>query len=381
MTQNDVMVIFDTKGDYLEEFYEAHRGDVVISNLGAEGKESAGEGRPIINVVWNVFLDINADGEKHWEENANEIARTIYDDIMKTSREGFFPRAATDITRSVMIALMRKAAKEGAPITNKELINFLRNSTSSEIHQLLSQHDDLKGASQYISLATSGQTQGVMSVIQSMVSDIFGGGFSEPGSFAIRDFVGKRSGRTLYIEYDLRWGRILTPIYKVLIDMAIKESLGRSSSGKGYVYFIIDEFALLPNLYHIDDGINFGRQQGARFLVGTQNVSQILESYGEGRGKSLLSNFGTVFAFRLNDEDSKQLVVSRYGKYRAKVSMKSPVPGDPLVPTVVEANVIEPFNVSVLPTGCSIICPSGKAPRLFQFSAYNFKQPRIEQAG
>ena len=47
-------------------------------------------------------------------------------------------------------------------------------------------------------------------------------------------------------------------MYRLLIDLALKEALGRSHSA-GDVYMIIDEFKLLPKLQHIDDALNFGR--------------------------------------------------------------------------------------------------------------------------
>jgi len=50
-----------------------------------------------------------------------------------------------------------------------------------------------------------------------------------------------------------------------------------------FFYFVLDEFALLPRLSHIADGINFGRELGLRFLVATQNVNQVLVVRGPGQ--------------------------------------------------------------------------------------------------
>jgi type IV secretory pathway TraG/TraD family ATPase VirD4 len=369
MTNDDVMVVFDTKGDYLSEFYDRTRGDIVIENSSSTPEVENPSGT-YDHPVWNIFLDIGADGAEFLEQNANEIARTLYDDVVKTSKEGFFPRAASDITRAVMIALTRKSLTEKIKVSNKDLVDVLKNGTPAHIIALLDPYPDLRGVSQYIQIPTSAQTQGVMSTIQSLMNDVFGGSFGQAGSFSVRDLIKNKGGRTLFIEYDLRWGRILVPIYRILIDLAIKESLGRTAPRKGNVYFVIDEFALLPNLYHIDDGINFGRGQGAKFLIGTQNVSQVLESYGSGRGQSLLSNIGTLFCFRLNDEESKKLVAGRYGKYRTKVSMKSPIPSEPLFQQIVEADIIDSYVLSLLPTGRAIICASGRRPHQFQFKPY-----------
>lgn len=362
MTGNDVMIVFDTKGDYYKEFYEESKGDLVISN------ENVKESNP--QQIWNVFEDVVADGDSDLDQNAREIARTIYDERVRLAKEPFFPQAAADLTWAVMIALLREAKERNKTVSNQDLVQVLGNGNSVEISALLERYEDLRGASQYISLPASGQTQGVISELRRIVNDVLVGVFGKAGSFSIRNFVRQRSGRTLFIEYDLKWGRILTPIYRLLIDLAIKESLTRSNENNGNVFFIIDEFALLPNLYHIDDGINFGRQQGAKFIVGTQNISQLLQAYGEGRAKSILSNFGTLFAFRLNDQDSRNLVAGRYGKYRVKLTLPSPVPSEPLSHHIVESDVLEPLALSLLSTGCCIICSSGIKPRLFQFGGY-----------
>ena len=360
MTKDDVMVIFDTKGDYSEEFYDATRGDILISSQSLD--------QPSQDAIWNVFEDLKADSPSEWEQNSHEIARTIFDEKIRTAKDPFFPEAASDIFKVVMLALLMDAANSKDQPTNADLRKTLGVSTPADINTLLKRHPDLLGPIEYISLPT-GQTQGVMSEVQSTMSDIFHGAFAQPGKFSVRRFVREKGGRTLFIEYDLRWGRVLTPVYRLLIDLAIKESLGRAK-GKGNVFFVIDEFALLPNLRHVDDGINFGRGQGVKFLVGTQNVSQVLEAYGGGRGKSILSNFGTLLAFRLNDQESRDLVAARYGNYQVTVRLPSPIPNEPLSSQIVEAKVISDLAVSLLENGRCIICSTGVAPQIFRFALY-----------
>lgn len=77
----------------------------------------------------------------------------------------------------------------------------------------------------------------------------------------------------------------MAPIYSLLIDLALKEVLGRGNQN-GNVYMIFDEFKLLPYLQHIDDGVNFGRSLGLKIMAGIQSVNQMTEAYGEERGKT-----------------------------------------------------------------------------------------------
>ena len=70
--------------------------------------------------------------------------------------------------------------------------------------------------------------------------------FQVHGFFSMREFIRSKGGKVLFIEYDLSIGSVLTPIYRLLFDLALKEALGRGSAQSGNVYLICDEFKLIP---------------------------------------------------------------------------------------------------------------------------------------
>ncbi len=49
-----------------------------------------------------------------------------------------------------------------------------------------------------------------------MIKDSFFGVFGEAGDFSIREFVRKKGGRTLFIEYDMAIGEALSQVYRSL---------------------------------------------------------------------------------------------------------------------------------------------------------------------
>ena len=61
MTNEDVMIIFDTKGDYIQRFFE--NGDLFIDNITDTSSK------------WNIFRDILAYGtdDEHIKQNCNDI--------------------------------------------------------------------------------------------------------------------------------------------------------------------------------------------------------------------------------------------------------------------------------------------------------------------
>jgi type IV secretory pathway TraG/TraD family ATPase VirD4 len=360
---DDAFVIFDTKGDFLRNFYRP--GDAVISSSPADDPGG---------VVWNLFRDLSGDPGTAGEE-IYEIASTIFSDELEQAGENiFFAAAARDIFAAVVEVMTREDPPPGAPLSNADLRQRLDGS-SAELSELLDGHPDLAGTARYLEGGES--VEAIMAFLQMTLRKSFSGVFRRPGDFSVRDFVSGRGGRALFIEYDIASGATLLPVYRVLMDMAIKEALGfgrrrlrETRLVPDNFYFVLDEFALLPRLPHISDGINFGRELGLKFLVATQNVNQVLRGYGPELGMSILSGFGTLFAFRLMDDASRSLVRQRFGTNRKQVSTYAAVRHEGVHQMVVTGNVVEDWQMSGLSRGhCIASLPQG-APFLFEFREY-----------
>jgi len=355
MSDDDVMIIFDTKGDYKSRFYDVDRGDIIISNFSS-------------TVYWNLFEEILYDPEEHWYLDAFEVSREIFYDNYIKAKDPYFPLAAADVTAATLLAFLRIAKKHNTDKpTNYHLFKYLVNGGPEDLVKYIGQFEDLRGALLHISNPGSGQTQGVMSEIRQVLTPILSGDFRKNGDFSIRKFINQREGRTLFIEYNTAYGQMLTPIYRVMIDLALKEGLSRQSQKKGNIFIVIDEFALLPHLFHIEDAINFGRELGMKLLIGIQNVSQIIDEYDLYKAYSILSSFGTVFAFNVNDDMSKQIITARYGERSILVSKRESIHAERYFRQLTNAPVIEPVALSLLEVGQCLICMTGKKPRKFKF--------------
>ena len=243
---------------------------------------------------------------------------------------------------------------------------FLDGSPTSEIREMLKQHDDLQSMVSYIFDDRSPQTQGVISELQQLSREIFLGNFKKNGTLSMRNIVRAKGGKFVFIEYDLGIGNMLSPIYSLLFDLAIKEALCRKKS-EGNVYFITDEFSLIPNLQHIDDAVNFGRSLGVKFMIGIQNIDQVYENYGENRARSILSGFLTSVCFRVNDYKSKEYIKFLHGVNRKKEIYMASVQGRGIVENVRDSNVVEDWDITRLKLGQAIIGFPGQEPFLFQF--------------
>ncbi len=356
MTVHDVMLIFDTKGDYYKEFYRS--GDTVISN---DSKATGPNGVD----YWNIFREIGTG--QSLEANILEIAKTLFHERTEKTSQPFFPNAAKDMFCAILTHFARSGGIDA--MDNALLRSFLDRSSAGELRTMLQSHDDMKAMVSYIADDRSPQTQGVLSELQQMVREILIGNFRKPGAISVRNAVRNKGGCCIFIEYDLGIGNLLTPIYRLLLDLAIKESLCREKS-EGNVWFVIDEFRLLPNLQHIDSGVNFGRSLGAKFIIGAQSIEQIFHGYGESLARSILSGFMTTTAFRVNDATTREFIKGLFGKNRKREAYMASVQTRGIVENVRDANVVEDWDVTSLATGQAILGLPGNMPFVFQYDRY-----------
>ena len=360
MSHDDVMLIFDTKGDYYKEFY--HPGDVVISN---DNRATNGS-RPD---YWNLFGEVMID--KRWEENATEIAKTIFVDRLEKTTQVFFPNAAKDLLAALILCICRN--QEPVELKhNRSLLHILQTLTSEKMVSYLKYHQDMENMISYIQDSKSGQTLGVISELQSATRELLVGNFAQKGNLSMRQLIRQKGGRAIFVEYDLGIGGVLTPVYRLLFDLAIKEALCRARN-EGNVYFIMDEFSLLPHLQHIDDGVNFGRSLGARFIIGAQNISQVYNAYGPDRANSLLSGFSTTICFRLNDGKSREFFKELNGKNGRITSYSADVRAKGQIDQYREAYVVEDHDIDTLNIGEAIIHSGAYPPFRFYFKLYDGK--------
>lgn len=361
LTNDDLLIIFDTKGDYYDEFYQP--GDIVISN---DHRASGGASED----YWNVFEEVLID--ERIEEYVYEIANTIFYDKINNTSQPFFPNAAKDLFAALMLHMIRSSKLDGNR-NNKQLRAMLDSFNVESMKKILAQYPDLRAMSSYIDDPKSGQTMGVVSELQQAVREVLIGNFKKAGTLSLRKLVRQKGGKVVFIEYDTGIGNLLTPIYKLLIDLALKESLCRKTN-EGNVFFILDEFRLLPHLEHIDDGVNFGRSLGAKFCIGIQNVDQISAAYGENLAQSILSGFATTFAFRVNDANSREHIKNLYGRNLRSSSFLSNVTSRGMVEQIRESYVVEDSDIMHLQVGEAIIGTLGMAPFRFRFREYKSRK-------
>lgn len=368
MEADDIAIVFDTKGEFYNYFSKP--GDYVIGNSVAFQK---------ISHSWNIFEEILADGWSDYalKSNTREISAALFHGRGSDSQP-FFCNAAKDIFMAMLLYFLRQA-KENPQVwrprlNNKDLTNAFSSFQAKDYVTLFKKYPDLRYMLTYIGDGTSNQALGVFGELNSMLAEYFVGILADhkPGrSVSMRNAVRQRGGKVIFIEYDLAMGETLTPVYRLLVDQALKEALSRSEDGKpkGRCYLFADEFKLLPKLQHIDDALNFGRGMGVRVMAGIQSINQFYDIYGEAKGKVLASGFGTLFGFHTNDDSSREFISSLMGKNVIVYEYTNRITNTTVVEQR-EGKTVEEWTQINLGVGQAIVALADHVPFLYQFDEY-----------
>ena len=353
LSSNDVMIIFDTKGDFYKEFYKP--GDIVISN----DNTACGPNGPD---YWNIINELPNDSKL--KENVIEISNALFADKLKNSGgNSFFPQAAKDIMSAILYHFVLK--KNYIKSDNLILSETLKKENIKWYQSVLGMYSNYSAMLNYIPDNAPGQALGVLAEMQQVVRQVFVGNFAKKGTLSLRNLVRNKGGKKIFIEYDIGVGGMLSPIYTLLFDLAIKEALCREKSD-GNVFFVCDEFKLLPNLKHIDDAVNFGRSLGIKFMIGIQNIDQIIEIYGENQAKNIFSGFINLFAFKVGDYSTRNYIKERCGENRKCTTYKSISTQE----TISSAHVIEDWDIANLKLGEAVVSMNTSEPFKFLFNEF-----------
>ena len=374
--RDDIIFIFDTKGDYFDRFHNPRQGHIVIGN-GRKYRD--------ITRYWNIFGELEEPGEPFssvGEFTAKEISKQLFEG-RGSDTQPFFNLAAADLVAKILIDMERHADRSS--LNNAELLRRMNGADLSAYIDMIRRNEDFSSAMLYFGdpgqngrQKLTAQALGVFGYINAMRNDLFTGIFAEghPGrEFSMRSLTRSRGQgaypAVVFIEYDLSAGEVLSPMYRLLIDLALKEALSQDASRRGNVIFFIDEFKLLPNLMHIDDALNFGRSLGVKVFAGLQSIDQVYAIYGEERGRAILSGFMNSFCFQTPDYHSRQYISERFGENCTQMAYRSL--NEPMSYQR-EGHTIEDWDILSLDVGQAAVDLSGEKPFLFQFADFN-RQP------
>jgi hypothetical protein len=356
--KDDVIVIFDPKGDFRRRFFRPEVDLVISPNGNKEWRwDLMSELRPVAGAAAGVDRRV-----------LNALGHILFDRLAERSSQPFFAKAA----RRVFCGVLEHLARE-AGVSNARVIRFWNSASQDEIRQLLSSDPYTRGLVNYIPANVEGQAIGVLAEIHGVVNDLFQGGFAEPGGISIRAAIRERRGRRIFLDFPVSDAETMTDSFRVLVALAIREALLMGEENEfrshGLVWFVIDEFRRLPHILQFEPGMNFGRGAGLRFILGMQTQEQLKKDY-EAEASSILAGANSMFSFWVSDPETRRAIRDRGGKKLLRTAVENVGLGDP-IQDLQEQDIVRDEHILALEPGQAIVCLPRQAPFKLKFPLYD----------
>lgn len=311
----DTVVIFAAKPDVLRC---RRPGDPVIS-VSATDPASR----------WNLFRELDASDTP--DLTLREIASALFAEQKEKTTQIFFPEAAQEIFYQTVRFMRDFGRTNNIPVSNAELSEFLTRTTvfaqegagtgtDGSWQELVERYPTYFSAARDFIGDGGAQGLGVLSEVRTMLSRLFIGSFNTAdGRFSALQAV-RQGGKRVFILYEPDKARTALPLFRLLLDLMMQQSMSADLNHK--VWFLLDEFSLLPKLEALTDVLSFGRDPsgngrgGVRVVAAVQSVQLLTRHYTETEAKTLLSLFPNLITMRVMDPMSRAAFADRYGTAR-----------------------------------------------------------------
>ena len=275
LRRGDRAIIADPDGGYMRRFFDARRGDVILSPFEPGGAK------------WDLF------GEIREEYDIDQLALALIPD-----HEGQ-DRSWRGYARTLFAAVTSQA-RAAAVSDVKKLFELLVVAKKSELAMLV------RGtpAQPFFEEHNDRMLDSIRSVLTSAVGALQHVARQESSPLSVKQWV--RSGRgVLFIPY--RAGQIAAlrstvsawmrlGIFEAMSGPASESADGRMQDQK--LWFVVDELDALGQIDGLKDALARLRKFGGRCVLGFQSVAQVSSTYGKGEAQTIVENCGNTLILR-----------------------------------------------------------------------------------
>jgi type IV secretory pathway TraG/TraD family ATPase VirD4 len=275
LSRGDRAVFADPDGGYMRRFFDARRGDVILSPFEPGGSK------------WDLFGEIREDYD------IDQLALALIPD-----HEGQ-DRSWRGYARTLFAAVTSQARAAGVSDV-KTLFELLIVSRKSELGMLVAGTP----AQPFFEEHNDKMLDSIRSVLGSAVDALQHVARQQSPPLSVKKWV--RSGHgSLFIPY--RAGQIaaLRSTVSAWMRLAIFEAMSRPviDSGDGRMrdqklWFVVDELDALGQIDGLKDALARLRKFDGRCVLGFQSVAQVSGTYGRGEAQTIVENCGNSLILR-----------------------------------------------------------------------------------
>jgi type IV secretory pathway TraG/TraD family ATPase VirD4 len=276
LARGDRAIIADPDGGYLDSFYNAERGDVILSPFEAGAAK------------WNLLGEITKDYD------VEQIARSLIPD-----NAGDHDRIWSEYARTFFTAVVQQTLAGG--IKDDAVIYRILNSASVEELRLM-----LAGtpAGPFLADGSERMFGSLRSVTTSAIKALKYTTRQQGAPFSVRKWVREGAARhaggrggALFLPYKAGEIAAMRSTISAWMRIAIFEAMDRGE-GDQFLWFIVDELDALGEIDGLKDALARLRKFGGRCVLGFQSIAQVSGTYGKGTADTIVENCGNTLILR-----------------------------------------------------------------------------------
>jgi type IV secretory pathway TraG/TraD family ATPase VirD4 len=281
LERGDRAVIADPDGSYLDRFYDADRGDLILNPFDPRAAR------------WDLF------GEMHTPFDADQLARSLIVDTEGVERNW------RNYARVFLTSLLRQ-------------LHRVKHNDVVELYQLLSVTplDDLRvlladtPAGSYLAQDNGKFFGAVRAVANTHLAALeHVARQSASHSVSVRDWVkrvantAKSSGQVLFLPYRANEIATLRGLISTWMRLAIFETMSQPA-GDQKLWFVVDELDALGCIDGLKDALARLRKFGGRCILGFQSIAQVSGTYGHAEAQTIVENCGNTLILRCSASEN-----------------------------------------------------------------------------
>jgi Type IV secretion-system coupling protein DNA-binding domain len=284
-------IIVDPESEYVQQYYDEHRGDVILNPLDARCP------------FWSPWSEIRAEW---FAVDAAAIAASLIRGRPRNESEKFFQ----DSTRTVVESILYVARDDPAPDKLLSLVSQPRDAL----------HAALEGTPAYPLIDPGAHEQGA-GILGTAVNKIKTFGHlphrhEVERTWSAREWAENRQGRIfLPSREDLR--EAIQLLQGLWLDCLVRW-LMTAEIDSDQTWVMADELASLGHQPQIEKLLTRGRKRGLAVVLGLQNVSQLAALYGREGSITLTSSPSTKIILRVDETETAQWASDLIGKHETE---------------------------------------------------------------
>jgi hypothetical protein len=275
LARGDRAVIADPDGGYLNNFYDAGRGDIILNPFDPD------------SMKWNLL------GEIKTEYDVEQLARSLIPD------NGDADRSWSEYARTFFTAVVQQALM--ARIQNDSRIyHLLTQAPAQELKVLLANTP----AGPFLDDGNERMFGSVRSVTSSAVRALKYITRQQGTPFSVHEWVrhgaarqGDGRGGVLFLPYKAGEIAALRSTISAWMRIAIFAAMDQGE-GDQRLWFVVDELDALGEIDGLKDALARLRKFGGRTILGFQSIAQVSGTYGRGAADTIVENCGNTLILR-----------------------------------------------------------------------------------